>query len=102
MISVHSVVSLDFAIAQLPGWHSTIFPPYFVVGAIYSGLRDGARCWCCRLRRAFGLYDIITEAHLDAMAKLHARHGTHARRTATSSRPSWRWYSAIPHERTRI
>ena len=37
VVSVHSVVSLDFAIAQLPGWHSTIFPPYFVVGAIYSG-----------------------------------------------------------------
>jgi len=37
VVSVHSVVSLDFSIAQLPGWHSTIFPPYFVVGAMYSG-----------------------------------------------------------------
>ena len=42
VISVHSVVSWDFAMAQLPGWHSTIFAPYFVAGAIFSGVRDGA------------------------------------------------------------
>ena len=42
VLSVHSIVSLDFAIAHVPGWHSTFFPPYFVAGAIYSGLRDGA------------------------------------------------------------
>ena len=69
VISVHSVVSLDFAIAQLPGWHSTIFPPYFVVGAIYSGFAM-VFILLLPLRRAFGLYDIITGAHLDAMAKL--------------------------------
>jgi molybdopterin-containing oxidoreductase family membrane subunit len=69
VISVHSVVSLDFSIAQLPGWHSTIFPPYFVVGAIYSGLAM-VFVLMLPLRRAFGLYDIITEAHLDALAKL--------------------------------
>jgi len=69
VISVHSVVSLDFSIAQLPGWHSTIFPPYFVVGAIYSGLAM-VFLLLLPLRRAFSLYDIVTEAHLDAMAKL--------------------------------
>src|SRR5690348_2924263 len=69
VISVHSVVSLDFSIAQLPGWHSTIFPPYFVVGAIYSGLAM-VIVLLLPLRRAFGLYDIITERHLDAIAKL--------------------------------
>jgi Ni/Fe-hydrogenase subunit HybB-like protein len=69
VISVHSVVSLDFSIAQLPGWHSTIFPPYFVVGAIYSGLAM-VLILLLPLRRAFGLYDIVTEAHLDAVAKL--------------------------------
>ncbi len=69
VISVHSVVSLDFSIAQLPGWHSTIFPPYFVVGAIYSGLAM-VFVLLLPLRRAFGLYDIVTEAHLSAMAKL--------------------------------
>ena len=69
VISVHSVVSLDFSIAQLPGWHSTIFPPYFVVGAIYSGFAM-VLLLLLPLRRAFDLYDIITERHLDAMAKL--------------------------------
>ena len=42
VLSVHTVVSFDFTIAILPGWHSTIFPPYFVAGAIFSGLRHGA------------------------------------------------------------
>jgi Ni/Fe-hydrogenase subunit HybB-like protein len=69
VISVHSVVSLDFSIAQLPGWHSTIFPPYFVVGAIYSGLAM-VLLLLLPLRRAFRLHDIVTEAHLDAIAKL--------------------------------
>ena len=69
VISVHSVVSLDFSIAQLPGWHSTIFPPYFVVGAIYSGLAM-VLVLLLPLRRAFNLYDIVTERHLDAIAKL--------------------------------
>ena len=69
VISVHSVVSLDFSIAQLPGWHSTIFPPYFVVGAIYSGLAM-VLMLLLPLRRAFNLYDIVTERHLDAIAKL--------------------------------
>jgi Ni/Fe-hydrogenase subunit HybB-like protein len=53
----------------LPGWHSTIFPPYFVVGAIYSGLAM-VLILLLPLRRAFRLYDIVTEAHLDAIAKL--------------------------------
>jgi Ni/Fe-hydrogenase subunit HybB-like protein len=62
-------VSLDFSIAQLPGWHSTIFPPYFVVGAIYSGLAM-VLVLLLPLRRAFSLEDIITERHLDALSKL--------------------------------
>ena len=69
VISVHSVVSLDFAIAQLPGWHSTIFPPYFVVGAIYSGLAM-VIVLLLPMRRVFRLGDVITNAHLDAIAKL--------------------------------
>jgi molybdopterin-containing oxidoreductase family membrane subunit len=69
VISVHSVVSLDFSIAQLPGWHSTIFPPYFVVGAIYSGLAM-VLILVLPMRRIFSLYDVITEKHLDAIAKL--------------------------------
>lgn len=69
VVSVHSVVSLDFSIAQLPGWHSTIFPPYFVVGAIYSGFAM-VLILVLPLRRAYGLEQVITERHLDAMAKL--------------------------------
>jgi Ni/Fe-hydrogenase subunit HybB-like protein len=69
VISVHSVVSLDFSIAQLPGWHSTIFPPYFVVGAIYSGLAM-VLILLLPLRRAFRLHDIVTSRHLDSIAKL--------------------------------
>jgi Ni/Fe-hydrogenase subunit HybB-like protein len=69
VVSVHSVVSLDFSIAQLPGWHSTIFPPYFVVGAIYSGFAM-VLLLILPLRWAYGLEHIITKRHLDAMAKL--------------------------------
>ncbi len=69
VVSVHSVVSLDFAIAQLPGWHSTIFPPYFVVGAIYSGFAM-VILLLLPLRAAYRLEDVITRRHLNAMAKL--------------------------------
>ena len=69
VISVHSVVSLDFAITQLPGWHSTIFPPYFVVGAIYSGLAM-VLMLALPARHVFHLKNVITKAHLDNLAKL--------------------------------
>ncbi len=69
VISVHSIVSLDFAISQLPGWHSTIFPPYFVVGAIYSGFAM-VLILLVPIRRVFGLQDVVTQRHLDNMAKL--------------------------------
>ncbi len=69
VLSVHSVVSFDFAVAQLPGWHTTVFPPYFVAGAIYSGfalvitLAIPCRQW-------LGLKELITMRHLDNMAKI--------------------------------
>ncbi len=69
VLSVHSVVSFDFAVAQLPGWHTTIFPPYFVAGAIFSGfsmvgtLLVPARKW-------FGLKEFITLHHLENMNKI--------------------------------
>ncbi len=69
VVSVHTVVSLDFAITQLPGWHSTLFPPYFVAGAIYSGFAM-VLLILIPLRRLYRLEDVITEAHLDASAKL--------------------------------
>ncbi|HEV8501798.1 MAG TPA: NrfD/PsrC family molybdoenzyme membrane anchor subunit [Casimicrobiaceae bacterium] len=69
VISVHSVVSLDFAIGNTPGWHSTIFPPYFVAGALFSGFAM-ALTIAVPMRRVFRLQAFITERHLDNMAKL--------------------------------
>jgi molybdopterin-containing oxidoreductase family membrane subunit len=69
VVSVHTVVSFDFAVANLPGWHTTIFPPYFVAGAIYSGFAM-VLVLAIPLRRFYGLEDFITERHLRNSAKL--------------------------------
>ena len=69
VISVHSVVSLDFSFALVPGWHSTIFPPYFVAGALYSGFAM-ALVIAVPLRSAFRLRDLITDRHLAKMGTL--------------------------------
>ena len=69
VVSVHSVVSMDFAVAQLPGWHSTIFPPYFVAGAIYSGFAM-VLVLAIPLRSAYGLQGLITDRHLDNCGKV--------------------------------
>ncbi|HEX4054015.1 MAG TPA: NrfD/PsrC family molybdoenzyme membrane anchor subunit [Tepidisphaeraceae bacterium] len=69
VVSVHSVVGMDFAAAQLPGWHSTIFPPYFVAGAIFSGFAM-VLTLAIPLRWAYGLQDFITIRHLENCAKL--------------------------------
>jgi Ni/Fe-hydrogenase subunit HybB-like protein len=69
VVSVHSIVSLDFATAILPGWHTTIFPPYFVAGAIYSGFAMVFMI-ALPLRRVYKLQGLITERHLDNMAKV--------------------------------
>jgi Ni/Fe-hydrogenase subunit HybB-like protein len=69
VLSVHSVVSFDFAVSQLPGWHATIFPPYFVAGAVFGGfamvilLAIPCRVW-------FNLKEIITDRHMENMAKI--------------------------------
>jgi Ni/Fe-hydrogenase subunit HybB-like protein len=69
VVSVHSVVSWDFAVAVLPGWHSTLFPPYFVAGAILSGVAMVITI-LVPLRRAFHLESLITPRHLDMLARL--------------------------------
>jgi molybdopterin-containing oxidoreductase family membrane subunit len=69
VVSVHTVVSFDFAVASLPGWHSTIFPPYFVAGAIYSGFAM-VLVLAIPLRGFYGLEDFITQRHLQNMAKI--------------------------------
>ncbi len=75
VVSVHSVVSLDFAIGNTPGYHSTIFPPYFVAGALFSGFAM-VLTLAIPLRRAFKLYDFITDVHLDHAAKVMLATGT--------------------------
>src|SRR5207249_2822698 len=62
-------VSFDFTIAIVPGWHSTIFPPYFVAGAIYSGFAM-VLTLAIPLRALYGLHELITMRHLENMAKL--------------------------------
>ena len=69
VLSVHTVVSFDFAVAIVPGWHTTIFPPYFVAGAIYSGFAM-VLTLAIPLRKAYGLEEFITMRHLDNMAKV--------------------------------
>jgi molybdopterin-containing oxidoreductase family membrane subunit len=69
VVSVHTIVSLDFAVAQVPGWHTTIFPPYFVAGAIFSGFAMVITL-AVPLRAMYGLHDFITIRHLDNMAKV--------------------------------
>jgi molybdopterin-containing oxidoreductase family membrane subunit len=69
VISVHSVVSSDFAVSVIPGWHETVFPPYFVAGAIFSGFAM-VLVLAIVLRKAYGLEDFITTNHLDVMGKV--------------------------------
>ncbi len=68
VLSVHTVVSFDFAVGIVPGWHTTIFPPYFVAGAIYSGFAM-VLVLAIPIRAAYNLKDFITDRHLDNMAK---------------------------------
>ena len=69
VLSVHSIVSFDFAVSQLPGWHTTIFPPYFVAGAIFSGF-GMVLTLMIPLRKWFRLENIIGTKHLENMAKV--------------------------------
>jgi molybdopterin-containing oxidoreductase family membrane subunit len=69
VVSVHTVVSFDFAVSIIPGWHTTIFPPYFVAGAIYSGFAM-VLTLMIPVRKFYGLDDIITLRHLNNMAKV--------------------------------
>ncbi len=69
VVSVHSVVSFDFAVSLIPGWHTTVFPPYFVAGAIFSGFAM-VMTLAIPLRAMYGLQDFITMKHLNNMAKV--------------------------------
>lgn len=69
VVSVHSIVGLDFAASVIPGWHVTFFPPYFVAGAIYSGFAM-VMTLAIPIRKVYGLESFITMRHLDNMAKV--------------------------------
>ena len=75
VLSVHSVVSFDFAVSQVPGWHTTIFPPYFVAGAIFSGFAMVVTIMV-PARELFGLRDLVTMKHLENMNKVIVATGT--------------------------
>ena len=97
VLSVHSIVSLDFAVSQLPGWHTTIFPPYFVAGAVFSGfgmvltLLIPLRKWC-------KLEDVITMRHIDLMCKVTLATGSIVG-YAYLMELFIAWYSGSPYER---
>jgi hypothetical protein len=69
VLSVHSIVSFDFAVSVVPGWHTTIFPPYFVAGAIFSGF-GMVLTLLIPMRTLFKLEDVITVRHIDLMCKV--------------------------------
>ncbi len=75
VLSVHSIVSFDFAVSNLPGWHTTIFPPYFVAGAIFSGFAM-VNTLIIPARQWFGLKDFVTLRHIDNMNKIILVTGT--------------------------
>ena len=96
VLSVHTVVSFDFTIAILPGWHSTIFPPYFVAGAIYSGFAM-VLLLAIPLRSVYGLQNLITERHLNNCAKLMLATGLILAYTYAIE-PFTAWYSGSESE----
>jgi Ni/Fe-hydrogenase subunit HybB-like protein len=96
VLSVHSVVSFDFATAQLPGWHATIFPPYFVAGAIFSGFAMVATL-LIPAREFFGLKSIIEMRHLELMMKIILATGTMVG-YAYAMEFFIAWYSASSYE----
>lgn len=69
VLSVHTIVSFDFAVSIVPGWHTTIFPPYFVAGAVYAGFAM-VLTLAIPVRKWYGLEDLITMKHMDWMAKI--------------------------------
>jgi len=96
VLSVHTVVSFDFAVANLPGWHTTIFPPYFVAGAIFSGF-GMVLTLMLPLRAVFGLQDLITQYHIDCMCKICLATGSMVG-YAYGMEFFIAWYGANPYE----
>jgi len=100
VISVHTVVSFDFAIGIIPGWHATIFPPYFVAGAIYAGFAMVLTI-AIPLRKFYALEDFITMRHLENMAKVMLATGLIVA-YGYMMEAFMAWYSANSYERFMI
>lgn len=96
VLSVHTVVSFDFAVSQLPGWHTTIFPPYFVAGAIFSGF-GMVLTLLIPVRAIYNLKDLITPRHLDNMCKIILATGSMVG-LAYTTEFFMAWYSKNPYE----
>ena len=96
VLSVHSIVSLDFSVSQLPGWHTTIFPPYFVAGAVFSGF-GMVLSLLIPLRSMFKLEDLITMRHIDVMCKVTLATGSIVG-YAYAMEFFIAWYSGNPNE----
>ena len=97
VLSVHSVVSFDFAVSVLPGWHTTIFPPYFVAGAIFSGFAMVVTL-AIPARQFFGLQELITARHLENMTKVILATGSMVG-YAYGIEFFIAWYGGNPYER---
>jgi molybdopterin-containing oxidoreductase family membrane subunit len=98
VLSVHSTVSLDFSVSQIPGWHTTIFPPYFVAGAIYSGF-GMVLTLVLPLRRWLRLEDLITLRHIDLICKVTLVTGSLVGYSYAMEYFD-AWYSGNPYERS--
>jgi len=96
VLSVHTIVSFDFAISVIPGWHTTIFPPYFVAGAIYSGFAM-VLTLIIPLRSWYKMQDIITMRHIEASAKVMLGTGLIVAYGYTQE-AFFAWYSGDPYE----
>lgn len=96
VLSVHTIVSFDFAASILPGWHTTIFPPYFVAGAIFSGF-GMVLTLMLPLRSLYGLHDLITQRHIDNMCKITLATGSMVG-YAYAMEFFIAWYGANPYE----
>lgn len=96
VLSVHSIVSFDFAVSQIPGWHATFFPPYFVAGAIYAGFAM-VLILCIPLRVWYNMKDFITDTHLHYMGKVMLATGLIVVYSYVME-AYFGWYSASPNE----
>ncbi|MCP4094743.1 MAG: polysulfide reductase NrfD [Planctomycetaceae bacterium] len=96
VLSVHTIVSFDFAVSQVPGWHTTIFPPYFVAGAIFSGFAMVVTL-LVPVRKLYGLENLITIRHLENMNKIIMATGMMVG-TAYGIEFFIAWYSGVPYE----